>query len=428
MLNFIKAITLSVIFCLSGCFAEKETSQDQIEKIRKSIVTINTRVPMSAYDHSGSWSGTGFIVDSDKGYIATNNHVVGRAAVGTYFVTFHNGQQAEAKLVFNDEYIDFAVLQINTKDLPLEYEVVEFTEQKPQLGAKMLVVGNTEGQGFSFHHGHLADLYEISGGMPQGSYNINLNIAGGASGSPVLNDDNKAVAVLYGGGKTHAIALKGDYVRHILSDLRKGSEVRRKHIGVITHLTSLDKAVKHRNFPKDKMDSYLKDFPDARNRVVTVHSVLNGSTAQGLIKAGDILWKINGKKVGADLCNFDLAMSQHDKNEVQITVIRKGKEITQTIKLYNLNDNAVNKMVEFAGGLFFKADDYMSHMSGVKLGDVMLANVQPGSSFSNIKEGWYQDGKTSYRIVMSSLNNHPINNLEDVVSAITEAVSQKYIN
>ena len=44
--------------------------------------------------------------------------------------------------------------------------------------------------------------------MPQGSYVINMNSTGGASGSPVLNNDNKAVGVLYGGGKTHSLALK----------------------------------------------------------------------------------------------------------------------------------------------------------------------------------------------------------------------------
>ena len=139
------------------------------------------------------------------------HHVVGRASVGTYFVTFHNGQQTEAKLVYYDLYADFAILKIDPKDFPKEIEVVEFTNEIPKLGSDVFIVGNTEGQGFSFHSGYLSDLYEVSGEMPQGSYIINMNSTGGASGSPVLNTDNKAIGVLYGGGKTHSLALKGSY-------------------------------------------------------------------------------------------------------------------------------------------------------------------------------------------------------------------------
>lgn len=163
----------------------------EIEKIRKSIVTINSRVPVSAYQNTGSWSGTGFIVDGKKGFLVTNSHVVGRVSVGTYFITFHNGQQAEAKVVYYDQYADFAVMQINPEEFPAEFEVVEFTNEIPTLGSDVFIVGNTEGQGFSFHNGHLSDLYEINGEMPQGSYVINMNSTGGASGSPGLCCMNK---------------------------------------------------------------------------------------------------------------------------------------------------------------------------------------------------------------------------------------------
>lgn len=428
MLNFFKILIIT-IYCISGISFANEEKIKNIDKIRKAIVTINSRVPVAAYLGTGSWSGTGFIVDAKEGFLVTNNHVVGKASVGTYFVTFHTGRQAEAKVAYYDLYADFAVLKVEPSELPEDFEVIEFTDEKPALGAEVFIVGNTEGQGFSFHSGYLSDLYEISGEMPQGSYVINMNTAGGASGSPILNIDNKAIGVLYGGGKTHSLALKGAYVTHILKDLRANTTPSRKHIGVITELYSLDNAVKHRNFPKDEMNNYLKEFPDARNRVIVVHSTVPGGTAeaQGII-AGDIIREIDGKKIGADLCAFDLALNLAKKDKVTLTIIRNGKKINKEVALYDIEKNKVSKMIDFAGGLFFEADDLVAAKFGIGLGKVALANVQTGSSFSSIKEMFTNEYKSVYRLQIKALNGDKINSLDDLVSSVNKALKQKYIN
>ena len=98
MLKILKVFVVTIVFSFSLVQADNSKIKE-IDKIRKAIVTIHSRVPVSAYQNTGSWSGTGFVVDNQKGYLVTNNHVVGRASVGTYFVTFHNGQQTEAKVV-----------------------------------------------------------------------------------------------------------------------------------------------------------------------------------------------------------------------------------------------------------------------------------------------------------------------------------------
>lgn len=428
MLKFLKVFAITLC-CLTTTVYADDTKIKEIEKIRKAIVTINSRVPVSAYQNTGSWSGTGFIVDGKKGFLVTNSHVVGRVSVGTYFITFHNGQQAEAKVVYYDQYADFAVMQINPKEFPAEFEVVEFTNEIPTLGSDVFIVGNTEGQGFSFHNGYLSDLYEINGEMPQGSYVINMNSTGGASGSPVLNLENKAIGVLYGGGKTHALALKGEYVTHVLKELQVDkARLSRKHIGVITELYSLDKAVKHRNFSQEEMSNYIKELPGARNRAVIVRKVLPGGTAEGKILPGDILWQVEGKQIGADLCLLDLAMSNSNSNKIKLTIIRNGKKLEQEVKLYDLETNKISKMLDFAGGLFFEADDFVAAKSGIPIGRVALANVQTGSSFSSIPEMFVQDYKSVYRIQIKSINGIKINSLADLTAATNKAIKQKYVN
>ncbi|MCP5369938.1 MAG: serine protease [Rickettsiaceae bacterium] len=398
-----------------------------IDKLRKSIVTVNSSVALSAYNNSGNWSGTGFIVDGKNGYIITNQHVVGRASAGTYFVTFYNGKEVDAKVVFVDEYVDFAILKINPAEFPIDYEVVALTEEEPELRSRVFIIGNTEGQGFSFHEGYLADLYEISGDMPQGSYIINVNSAGGSSGSPVLNSNNKAIGILYGGGKTHVLALKASYVTHALKAVQNGMSPMRKHIGVITELISLDKAQKHFNFEKNLVTKYISDFPNARNRVIAVRTTLNGSPAQGKLQAGDIIWKINGQVIAADLAKFDLIMNNCKEPNIKLTLIRNGKILEQEIALYSIEDHAITRMLDFAGALFFEADDHFAFLTGAPIGKLSVVNVQTGSSFGVINEYFSQNHKNLYRIQITELDGHKVNDLESLVKVMQDAINKKYV-
>ncbi|MFK7968417.1 MAG: trypsin-like peptidase domain-containing protein [Rickettsiaceae bacterium] len=426
MLKIIKIFLVSLILT-NGAYASNTAKIKDLEKIKQAIVTINSRVPVSAYQNTGSWSGTGFIANLEKGFIITNNHVVGRAAVGTYFITFHNGQQAEAKVAYYDQYADFAILKINPEELPSQVNKIEFSSTKPTLGDEVFIVGNTEDQGFSFHNGYLSDLFDISGQMPQGSYVINMNTTGGASGSPVINADNKAIGVLYGGGKTHALALKSSYVTDVLNALKDNKLPQRKHIGIISSLYSLDKAVKHRNFPTLEMNSYINKFPDARNRIITARSVIAGSTAQNIIMPGDIIWAVNDKELGGDLTILDQTMN-NAQNSIVLTIFRNGQKLNKEIKLYDLEKTKIFKMLDFAGAIFFEVDDYAAAKSGIPLGSIAIANVQTGSSFSSIPEMFIQNYKSVYRLVVESMNNKKIKTLDDLAKVVNNAIKQKFIN
>lgn len=426
MLKIIKIFLISFILN-NGAYATNTTKIKDLEKIKQAIVTINSRVPVSAYQNTGSWSGTGFIANLEKGFIITNNHVVGRAAVGTYFITFHNGQQAEAKVAYYDQYADFAILKINPEELPSQIDKIEFSSKKPTLGDEVFIVGNTEDQGFSFHNGYLSDLFDISGQMPQGSYVINMNTTGGASGSPIINSENKAIGVLYGGGKTHALALKSSYVTDVLNSLKDNKLPQRKHIGIISALYSLDKAVKHRNFPTLEMTSYINKFPDARNRIITARSVIAGSTAQNIIMPGDIIWAVNNIELGGDLTILDQTMNEA-KDSITLTIFRNGQKLDKEVKLYDLEKTKIFKMLDFAGAIFFEVDDYAAAKSGIPIGSVAIANVQTGSSFSSIPEMFIQNYKSVYRLVVESMNNQKIGTLDDLANVVNKAIKQKFIN
>ncbi|WP_341792767.1 MULTISPECIES: S1C family serine protease [unclassified Rickettsia] len=424
------SILIKILFIISLFFVNivnASGTSSTLEHTKKAIVTIDSRIAVSAYKDIGSWTGTGFVTDKENGFIVTNAHVIGRASIGTYFVTFHSGQQAEAKLIYYDSWQDYAILKVAKSDLPESVEQIVFSGEVPKLNQSVFVVGNTEAQGFSFHSGYLSDLYSIDGEMPQGSYIINLNITGGASGSPVLNEKNEAIGIIYGGGQTYAFALHSDYVQRSLESLKNNKVPNRNHIGIITELYSLNKAVRHRNFPQAEMDAYLKKFPDARNRVVIVKTIIPASPAEKLLKPGDIIWEINNIELGGNLTVFDKEMDNSKNTNIKLTIYREGKKIEQTIDLYNINNNKIEQLVNFGGAIFFEADDYCSSKSGVPLKALTIATVQSGSSFSAIPAYFTQDYKNLYRTHIYEIENHKLDNIKDLIKYMPDITKEKFI-
>ena len=421
-----KFFLLVGLLSINIAFATNKIAPETLKKVEKAIVTIDSRISVSAYQDPGSWKGTGFITDKEHGFIVTNNHMVGGSSIGTYFITFHNGQQIQAKPIYYDLWQDYAILKIDPKEMPSSAEQILFSKTLGEQNQNVFVIGSPESQEFSFHSGYISSLYEISGVMPQCSYVVNLNSAGGASGSPLLNSKSEAIGVVYGGSKTYALALHGQYVQDALDNLKKGKMPNRKHIGILCELYSLDRAVRHRHFPKAEMEKYIKKFPDARNKVVAVRSIIPGSPAVSSMKPGDIIWKINGKPLGGSLAILDSGIDTTSDDSVQLTIYRDGKEMELAIKLYDINSNKIEQMVSFAGAIFFQADDIASSKSGIPLRSLTIKNVQTGSSFSSIPVSYRQDYQNLYRLVVRSINEKDINDLEELIQVIPEAIKNKF--
>jgi serine protease Do len=68
-------------------------------------------------DRKGVFLGAGFIVDRERGWIATNAHVIGRNP-SEIKIRFKGGDYLLAKPVYIDEFIDFAVIGIAPDKLP----------------------------------------------------------------------------------------------------------------------------------------------------------------------------------------------------------------------------------------------------------------------------------------------------------------------
>ena len=162
--------------------------QKVIDKAKKAVVTIHGNASLTAYNNAGNWSGTGFLVNKRKGLVLTNAHVAGGAVIGTYYLFFHDGTRADAKVLYYDPWQDYAFLQVDPKAIPRDVTEIKFSTKDPVMNQPAFVIGNNEGKNFSIHTGNVSSIYEIEGLMPQHSIILSLNTKGGSSGSPILNN------------------------------------------------------------------------------------------------------------------------------------------------------------------------------------------------------------------------------------------------
>jgi S1-C subfamily serine protease len=414
-----------ILFNNNYCFGTIDSKI--IERAKKSSVLINVRTSVSPYDQTEEKKGTGFVIDKEKGIIVTNFHMTSQEGIGKYRITFFNGEQTEAKIFFYSLWQDFALLKIDPKKIPNDIVEIKFTKKKPLIGDNVFIVGNNESLGFSFHEGHISDLYLISGFMPQQSYVVNLNAQGGSSGSPLLNSEGEALGVNYGGNSSSsAFVTLGSYVSDVIDSINQSQPPVHKHVGIITNLYQLDDAVKHKKFPQEIMVSYLKKWPDARNRVLIVNSIISGTKAENLILPGDIIWSVNGKEVGPSLYSFDKALNDSKDDNATISIYRFGKKLELKIPLYDVNKNKIKKMISLSGATFFHSNDFISRYSGIPIGKMALVNVQQGSQFSKIEQKIAPFHMVDYRLHPISINSYQISTIEQLVKDIPNIIKEEY--
>ncbi len=426
-MNFLKPkcwVMLFAFLCHAPMlFAKEAFSEKCIEQAKKSVVTISVNASFAAYGKGSKWNGTGCVVDKKNGYILTNQHVIGAAVVGSYQVTFFNGIQQDAHLVYYDPWLDYGFLQVAPTSIPQEVTETIFSPCNPVMDQPIFIVGNNEGYSFSLHTGVVADLYEIGGAMPQQSIKLSLNTKGGSSGSPIFNRQGQAIALNYAVNQTFGFAIHPEYIRYALSAIRKGKSPVRRQVGVITKAIPIKDLVRYDGLEPSVQQAYIKRFPSGATSIIAVDHLLAGSPAAGLLLPGDVVWAINGQQIGPNLVDFDMAMNKATKDEVVLTIFRMGQWHDIKVGLYDLNLHKITKMVHFGGAIFFEMDDYVAQISGIPDKSLTFFYADANHIFSHVSP---DRAKHDFRLKVLSFNAKLVSNLKELVEVIPSLIAKKY--
>jgi S1-C subfamily serine protease len=404
----------------------QDFESEVIENTKKCIVVVKNTLSRKAYGAMDGYDeGVGCIVDKPKGIILTTRSIVGHAAIGTYHITFYNGAQADAKLCYYDPWSDCAFLKVLPEDVPDDTTTMTFSNTALEMNQPVFVVSNNEGRGASMHTGNVSSIHEVTGSMPQHAINVSFDTKNSAIGTPIVDAKGQAVGLHYAGSATFGTGLHPTYVHHALSWIRQGKIPVRKHIGAITAMYSLNDGVKYRNFPKEKIKTYVKQFPTALSNAIQVARVLRGTPADGKLLAGDILWAVDGQVIGPNLVTLDMAMNNVHAAQVRLTICRNGEWLDIDIPLYNLEDHKVTQMVNFGGALFFETDDIFSDRVGLLPGTLTFANTQANTTFANIPH--ITRGESMYFLLeLYTIAGMKINSIEQLVQHIPQLIKRRY--
>src|SRR2546428_11885037 len=119
--------------------AGSDTTVDVVRDLLPAVVTVVNR----AANGQAQSSGSGFVIDAQQGYIATNNHVVenvrGGGTGAAFDVIFSDNRTVKATLVGRDPQTDVALLKV-----PLQGPVAAplADSDKAPVGAAVIAIGS----------------------------------------------------------------------------------------------------------------------------------------------------------------------------------------------------------------------------------------------------------------------------------------------
>jgi len=263
--------------------------------------------------------GSGVIVDADKGYILTNNHVVENADKIT--VTLMDNRSFDAEVVGKDPDTDVAVLKLKGKFDNLT-PINLGDSDKLQVGDFVVAIGNP----FGLTHTVTAGIVSALGrdGIEDGKYEnfiqTDASINPGNSGGALVDLNGNLVgintAILSGSGGNIGIgfAIPIDMARTVMEQLIKYGKVERGVLGVT--IQSLTPEI-------------AKGLKINQQNGVVVTQVQPGSGAEKAgIKLGDVITSIDGTPVETNTALHNAIGLMRVGSQVTLGILRDGKPMT----------------------------------------------------------------------------------------------------
>jgi serine protease Do len=370
--------------------------------------------------------GSGFIIDAEKGYIITNNHVIRDAE--EVRVTLHNDITLDAKIIGTDEKTDIAVLQVETEE---KLTAVDFGDSDVlRVGDWVLAIGNPFGLGGTVTAGIIsARQRDIHAGPYDDFLQTDASINRGNSGGPMFNLNgevigiNTAIFSPSGGSIGIGFAIPSALANPVINQLIEYGRTRRGWLGVrIQQVT-------------DEIAESL-GLEETKGALVASVTADGPSEAAGL-KIGDIILELNGKEVEEMRELPRLVAETPIDTKARVTFWRDGKRETTDVEIGELEKAEEDGLLETASekmhapqedkgtdiaplGITLSAidDEHRKHYGiSLNVNGLVITDVKPRSEAS--KKGLFEGD------VIVEINQAAMNTVADVEKTVKDAQKKK---
>ncbi|KAG6003672.1 hypothetical protein E4U54_000643 [Claviceps lovelessii] len=390
--------------------------QDTIQKVVRNVVAIRFCQTCSFdTDAALTSEATGFVVDSERGYILTNRHVVGAGPFWGYCV-FDNHEEVDCYPVYRDPIHDFGILRYDPK--AIKYMLVDGLDLRPdqaKVGVEIRVVGNDAGEKLSILSGVISRLDRNAPEYGEGYsdfntcyYQANAAASGGSSGSPVVSKDGSAVALQAGGrsdGASTDYFLPLDRPLRALQCIQQGKPVTRGDIQCQFLLKPFDECRRLGLTPAWEAET-RKAFPNETNMLVA-EIVLPSGLSDNKIEEGDVLVKVNGELI-TQFIRLDDILDSNVGNNIELQLQRGGQDVKVNIEVGDLHSITPDRFVSVAGASFHNLSYQQARLYAVPVQGVYVCESAGSFRFDNNDNGW----------VLQTIDNKEVPDLDTFVKVV----------
>lgn len=300
-----------------------------------SIVSKQVYQDVFGQTYEASGAGTGFIITND-GLIITNKHVVADANT-QYTVVLADGRSFDATVKSRDSLLDFAVVKIDTKDLP----VAELGDSDAmQIGQWVVAVGNALGKfqntvtvGVISAKNRQIDASSSNGQGAETLSNLlqtDAAINSGNSGGPLVNIKGQVIGIntaVAQQAQGIGFSIPINSVKSAIDSIKTTGRIIRPYLGV--RYVAITKDIAEQNKLSVDYGALV-----ARGNGLTQFAVVPGSPADkaGIVE-NDIVLEINGEKIDGNHDLATLISGYKVGQEVSLKVLSKGSEKTVKVAL-----------------------------------------------------------------------------------------------
>ncbi len=362
--------------------------------------------PEYEYENRGTALGSGVIINKEKGYIITNNHVIQNAE--SIKILLFDDREFEAEIVGTHQDTDLAVLKIEASNLE---EAKMGDSDKLQVGEWVIAIGSPFG--INLNHTVTSGIVSATGRSDIMSIRSFENfiqhdaaINPGNSGGALFNLNGEIIGinnaiVTDGWSRTNAgvgFAIPINQAKRIINDLIELGEVQGAWLGITFQEITKNLA------------SAL-ELEDEKGIMVT--QILKNSPAElAGLKEKDIIIEVDGNKINgtADLQNN--IFLKYPGTLINMKIIRDKKLIEKKITLAKRPSEE-----ELFGS--YKTENTDFDLLGLKIkisnNNIVVDEVKKGSSANNerIKSG----------DIITQIDDDKIENIEDYYNALSKIIS-----
>lgn len=325
----------------SGSGSAKAKSGTAVDWTAVAKEVSDSVVAIDVATSDGEAKGSGVVI-SDKGYIATNNHVISGAQ--QIQVTLASGAVYSAKVVGTDTTTDLAVIKLDNP--PSDLKVAEFADSDNlAVGEAVMAIGNPLGYDDTVTTGIVSALNrpvtvtdDDNNAIVTNAVQIDAAINPGNSGGPTFNAAGQVIGINSSIASTASssgtagsigigFAIPSNLVKRVANEIIDNGSVRHVVLGITIKSSSVE------------ADGVTRGCAQ-------VQAVTDGGPASKAgVKAGDSIVAFNGKAVNNNysLLGYVRASAMGDK--VKLTVVRGGNtmDLEVTLDQEETKTNSSNK-------------------------------------------------------------------------------------